>query len=104
MLRHWYYPLLAYRSIVVPFLIVSAVAVTCWVVVRLVRRRDPAHRVAIGFSVGIEVLQLVSKAWGSYRTADVNDVILNGVGAAIGVGIVFLLRRGRVTRAPVSEA
>lgn len=191
MLSHWYYPLLAYRSIVWPFLVVCAVAVPCWLIHRIYRRRTPAHRVswgrellllafvvylsglvaatlepnhpspavaasmkgvdlhpslasltcssprlaragtarsfclrnargnvvlffplgilipliwprvrfarallvALGTSASIEILQLFSRAWGSYRTADVNDVILNGVGACIGLAVGFLLRR-----------
>jgi VanZ family protein len=43
-------------------------------------------------SVGIETLQYVSSAWGSYRLADVNDVILNTLGASIGVVVVLGLR------------
>ena len=46
----------------------------------------PRHRfwrgmlIAIALSVSIELLQYLSSAWGSYRAADVNDVILNVVG------------------------
>ncbi len=48
--------------------------------------------IALGFSVGIELLQYVSRAWGSYRLADINDVILNVLGAALGLAIVMLPR------------
>ena len=48
--------------------------------------------VALGASVGIELLQYVSRAVGSYRSVDVNDVILNVVGASIGLALVSLLR------------
>jgi len=48
--------------------------------------------IALGLSVGIEILQYVSRAWGSYRLADVNDVILNVLGAALGLAIVMLPR------------
>ena len=195
MLSHLYYPLLAYRSIVVPFLIVSAIAVPCWLIFRLYRRRNPGNRLtfgrelllltfviylsglaaatlepnhpsravaesmagidlhpsvasltcssanlrpgstarsfcvrnargnlalffplgilipmvwrrlrfwralqlAIAFSIGIELLQYLSKSWGSYRTADINDIILNGVGAYLGLILVWLLRWRRGT-------
>lgn len=48
--------------------------------------------VAIGLSVAIEILQLFSRSWGSYRATDINDVLLNVFGAFIGLAIVFLLR------------
>ena len=50
---------------------------------------------AIAVSVSIEAVQYFSSAWGSYRTADVNDVILNGVGAFLGLSFVSLLLRLR---------
>lgn len=46
---------------------------------------------AIGTSIGIEVAQYLSSGWGN-RLADVNDVILNGVGALLGLAVVFLIR------------
>lgn len=49
-------------------------------------------QIAIALSCGIELLQFVSSAWGSYRAADVNDVILNTFGAGLGLAIVSLLR------------
>ena len=48
--------------------------------------------IAIGLSVAIEILQLFSRSWGSYRATDINDVLLNVFGAFIGLAIVFLLR------------
>ena len=190
------YPLLVYRSLLVPFLVVSAIAVPCWVVIRLYRRRTSGHRpslrrelllvifvvylsglasatlannrpsravaesmagvqlrpdpasltcsstmlprgstaqsfcarnaggnvalfvplgillllvwrrlrfwsgllTATAFSVGIEVLQLVSRAWGSHRLADINDVILNVLGAALGLALMSTLRTLRRAR------
>ena len=55
-------------------------------------------QIAIALSVGIELLQYLSSAWGSYRAADVNDVILNVVGAGLGLALVFLLRTRPDTR------
>ena len=51
--------------------------------------------VALAVSVGIELVQYVSSAWGSYRAADVNDVILNVAGAGVGLMLVSLLRLRR---------
>ena len=59
-----------------------------WTHLRLRR----ALLIAIVLSCGIELLQYLSRAWGSYRSADVNDVVLNGVGACLGLVIVSLLR------------
>ena len=53
--------------------------------------------VAIALSVSIELLQSVSRTWGSYRLADVNDVVLNGSGACLGLVLVTLLRWRRGT-------
>jgi glycopeptide antibiotics resistance protein len=52
--------------------------------------------IVLGFSVGIELLQYFSSAWGSYRAADVNDIILNVFGACLGLAVASLLgfRRG----------
>jgi glycopeptide antibiotics resistance protein len=189
MLRQLYYSLLVYRSIALPFLVVSAIAVPCWLVFRLYRRRAPEHRVpyhreillltvvvyvsglaaatlepnhssrvraetttgidlrpnlasltcssaflpsgstaqafcvrnargnvllffplgillplvwrrlrfrqglliAIALSCSIELAQYVSWAW-VHRTADVNDVILNSVGACLGLALVSVPR------------
>ena len=54
-------------------------------------------QVAMALSFGIELVQYLSSAWGSYRAADVNDFILNVVGASLGLAVVFLVRsiRGR---------
>jgi glycopeptide antibiotics resistance protein len=51
-----------------------------------------ALQIAIALSISIELLQYVSSAWGSYRAADVNDVILNTLGASLGLALVSLLR------------
>jgi glycopeptide antibiotics resistance protein len=65
--------------------------------------------IAIALSVSIELTQYLSRAWGSYRLADVNDVILNVFGAGLGLGLVSMIRlcKGtpptflhRVTREP----
>lgn len=48
--------------------------------------------IAIGVSVSIELLQYLSSALGSYRAVDVNDSILNVLGASLGLALVFLLR------------
>ena len=48
--------------------------------------------IALGVSIGIELLQYLSRMIGSMRTADVNDVILNVVGAGAGLTLGFLLR------------
>src|SRR5215218_8135166 len=190
MLRHLVYPFLPYRSLFLPVLLVSAIAVPCWLAFRMYRARTTGHRpsihrealllvfvvylsglaaatlgpsrpsrevietmvgidlrpnlasltcsdatlptvsrargfcvrnargnvvlfiplgillplvwsrlrfwralqIAIALSVSIELLQLLSRAWGSYRTADINDVILNVVGASLGLGLVSLVR------------
>ena len=49
-------------------------------------------QIAIALSIGIELLQYLSSAWGSYRAADVNDVILNVLGASLGFALMSLLR------------
>ena len=49
-------------------------------------------QIAIALSLSIEVVQYLSSAWGSYRAADVNDVILNVAGACLGLALGFLLR------------
>jgi len=51
-----------------------------------------ALQVAIAVSVGIELVQYVSSAWGSYRAVDINDVLLNAFGACLGLLLVSLLR------------
>jgi glycopeptide antibiotics resistance protein len=57
--------------------------------------------VAIALSASIELFQYLSSAWGSYRAADVNDVILNVLGACIGLALVALLRLRRGARPAV---
>jgi len=48
--------------------------------------------IAIALSCSIELVQYLSSAWGSYRAADINDVILNVFGACLGLAVVSLLR------------
>jgi glycopeptide antibiotics resistance protein len=60
--------------------------------------------IAIALSLGIEVVQYLSSAWGSYRSADVNDVILNVAGACLGLALVYLLRVRRDARPMVAGA
>ena len=45
-------------------------------------------QIAIALSISIELVQYLS----SSRSADVNDVILNGLGASLGLVLVYLLR------------
>lgn len=71
-----------------------------WTGVRLRR----ALSIAIAVSVGIEVLQYFSRALGSQRTADVNDVLLNAFGACIGLALVSLLRLVQGRRPAVVRA
>ena len=202
MLRELYYSFLPYRSFFFPFLVLSAIAVPCWLAFRLYRRRAPAHRVSfrreilmltvfvylvglatatltpnrssrllavgrggielrpnlasltcssaslprgstaqafcvhnargnaalffplgilipllwshlrfwrqlqivIALSFSIELVQYLSSAWGSYRAVDVNDVILNVLGASLGLALVLLLRLLRGTRPAVARA
>lgn len=47
--------------------------------------------VAIAVSFSIELVQYASRAW-IHRSADVNDVILNSLGACVGLVLVSLLR------------
>jgi glycopeptide antibiotics resistance protein len=58
---------------------------------------------AIALSCSIELVQYLSRAWG-HRTADVNDVVLNVLGASVGLALVFLLRLLRGTRAAAPPA
>jgi len=48
MLRHLLYPLLPYRSIVYPFLVLTAIVVPCWLVFRLYRSRTSRHSASFG--------------------------------------------------------
>jgi glycopeptide antibiotics resistance protein len=200
MLRELYHLFLAYRSLVVPILVVSSIVVPCWLGFRLYRRRTAGQRptfgreallvtlvvylsglaavtltpnqssrvmaegtggvdlrpslasltcssamlpggsdrgfcirnargnvmlffplgiliplistrlrfwtgvhIALAISFGIELVQYLSSAWGSYRAADINDIILNVSGACLGLAMVFLLRRLRATRPAVAR-
>jgi glycopeptide antibiotics resistance protein len=60
-------------------------------------------QIAIAVSVSIELVQYFSRAW-SNRNADVNDVVLNVLGASLGLALVFLLRMRRGTRPAVARA
>ena len=51
-------------------------------------------QIAIAVSISIELVQYLSMVWG-HRTADVNDVVLNVLGASLGLALVFLLRLRR---------
>jgi glycopeptide antibiotics resistance protein len=61
-----------------------------------------ALQIAIALSCGIELFQYFSSAWGSYRAADVNDVILNVIGASVGLALVSLARVLRGNRRTLS--
>jgi glycopeptide antibiotics resistance protein len=201
MIPRFLFPFLPYRSFFFPFLVLSSIAVPCWLVFRLYRLRTPGHRlsfhreillltfvvylsglatatllpnhnsrlaaeaavgidlhpnlasltcssatlprgstaqafcvhnargnvmlffplgillplvwrrlrfwsgiqIAIALSSSIELFQYLSRTWIN-RTADVNDVILNGLGASLGLALVFLLRLRRGTRPAVPRA
>ncbi len=65
------------------------------VLIPLVLKRRRFWRViqiAVPVSCSIEILQYLSSALGSYRAADINDVILNIFGAFLGLVLVFLLQ------------
>ena len=57
-------------------------------------------QISIALSLTIELLQYVSRAWGSYRAVDINDVILNTLGACLGMILGFLLRSLGSSRSP----
>jgi glycopeptide antibiotics resistance protein len=61
-------------------------------------------RIAIAVSVSIELIQYLSRTWGINRTADVNDFILNVLGASLGLAVVSLLRLRQGTRPAVTRA
>ena len=60
--------------------------------------------ISIALSCSIELIQYFSSAWGSYRAADVNDVLLNTLGACLGLVVMALLRLRRGTRPIVRRA
>jgi glycopeptide antibiotics resistance protein len=47
MIPKFLFPLLPYRSIAYPFLVLSAIAVPCWLVFRLYRLRTPRHSLSL---------------------------------------------------------
>ena len=61
-------------------------------------------QIAIAFSTCIELVQLLSRAWGSNRTADVNDVLLNSFGACLGLALVSLLTLRQGTRPAIQRS
>ena len=201
MIPRFLFPFLPYRSFFFPFLVLSAIAVPCWLVFRMYRLRTPGHglsfhrefllltfvvylcglatatlipnhnsrlaaeaamgidlhpnlasltcssatlpkgstarafcvhnargnvllffplgiliplvwrslrfwrgiQIVIVISVSIELVQYLTRAW-SNRNADVNDVVLNVLGASLGLALVFLLRLLRGTRPAVPRA
>jgi glycopeptide antibiotics resistance protein len=56
-------------------------------------------QIAIALSISIEVAQYFS----NYRSADINDVILNGLGACLGLLLVYLLRMRQSGRATPAQ-
>lgn len=61
-------------------------------------------QIAVALSISIEIVQYLSRAW-SNRSVDVNDVILNVVGACLGLVLVsLLLRLLQGTRPAVARA
>ena len=58
--------------------------------------------IAFGVSVTIEIIQYISRMWGSYRAVDINDVIVNTLGACLGLMIMSLLLRLFRTPVPAS--
>jgi glycopeptide antibiotics resistance protein len=61
-------------------------------------------QIAIALSITIELIQYLSRVRGSYRSADVNDIVLNGLGACLGLALVSLLRLRRGTHPVVPRA
>lgn len=60
--------------------------------------------IAIALSFSIELVQYLSSAWGSYRAADINDLILNVLGASVGLALGFLVRSVLANPPPVVRA
>jgi glycopeptide antibiotics resistance protein len=58
---------------------------------------------ALAISIGIELAQYLTRPW-SNRLADVNDVILNVLGACLGLALVSLLRLRPRERRVVARA
>jgi len=59
-------------------------------------------QIAIALSVSIELAQYASRTWGINRTTDINDVVLNVLGACLGLALVSLLRLRRGARPATS--
>jgi glycopeptide antibiotics resistance protein len=60
-------------------------------------------QIAVAVSISIEIVQYLTRAW-SNRAVDVNDVILNVVGASLGLVLVSLLLRLLQGTRPVALA
>ena len=59
-------------------------------------------QIAIAISVSIELVQYLSRTWGINRTADVNDVVLNVLGACLGLALMSLLRLRQATQTAIA--
>lgn len=59
--------------------------------------------IACVVSCSIELIQYLSSAWGSYRAADVNDIVLNVAGASVGLAITSLWRSRLTTSTRVND-
>jgi glycopeptide antibiotics resistance protein len=57
---------------------------------------------ATAVSCSIELVQYLSRAW-SNRLADVNDIILNVLGASLGLALVFVWRSLSRARTPATD-
>jgi len=62
-----------------------------------------AMQIVVLLSISIEILQYMSRTWIN-RSSDVNDVILNVVGASLGLMLVTLMRLLNSSRTAVSRA
>jgi len=59
--------------------------------------------IAIGFSISIECCQYFLRHFRIYRSVDVDDIILNTVGALIGLALYMLFRRTPPTLIPAGD-
>ena len=65
------------------------------ILIPLVWRRLSFSRgilIALALACGIELAQYLSSDWGSYRAVDINDAILNVLGATLGLALMSPLR------------